>query len=268
MLINSKKLNGFSVHAEDGELGTVRELYFDDDTWTVRYLVVETGGWLGGRSVLISPISVLNADWQARELNVALTKNQVESSPDVDTHKPFSRQHESAYLGYYGYPTYWGGPLMWGPSSYPSGLLLAEPLLTDPAAVAADAVSKVSSDSHLRSSDAVEGYHIAAADGEIGHVDAFLVDDETWAIRYVEVATRNWWPGKKVLISPAWIERVSWLESDVRVGLTREAIRSAPEYLEAAPVSREYEYQLYLHYGRPPYWVGESAEKFASRSGS
>ncbi len=262
MLINSKQLKGFSVRAEDGELGTVEELYFDDDTWGVRYLIVETGGWLNGRSVLISPISVLNADWQARQLNVALTTKQVESSPNIDTHKPISRQHESAYLGYYGYPTYWGGPLMWGPESYPTQLLVA-----DAAEVAADAVS-ASSDSHLRSGNAVTGYRIAATDGEIGHVDAFLVDDETWAIRYVEVATRDWWPGKKVLISPAWIERVSWLGSDVRVGLTREAIGSAPEYRDAAPVSREYEYQLYLHYGRPLYWVREYADKSASHSGS
>jgi hypothetical protein len=262
MLINSKELKGLSVRAEDGELGTIQEFYFDDNTWVVRYLIVGTGGWLGGRSVLISPISVLNSDWQARQINVALTKKQVESSPNIDMHKPISRQNESAYLGYYGYPTYWGGPLMWGPASYPTQLLMA-----DPAEVAADAVS-VSSDSHLRSSDVVTGYHIAAADGGIGHVDAFLVDDESWAIRYVEVATRDWWPGKKVLISPAWIERVSWLESDVRVGLTREAIRSAPEYLDTAPVSREYEYQLYIHYGQPPYWVREAAHKSASRSGS
>jgi len=262
MLINSKELDGFSVHAKDGELGTVEELYFDDDSWGVRYLIVETGGWLGGRCVLISPLSVLNTDWDGRRLKVALTKKQVESSPKIDTHKPISRQHESAYLGYYGYPTYWGGPLMWGPESYPTGLLM-----TDPAKLVADAVSKNPSDSHLRSSDEVRGYRIAAADGEIGHVDAFLVDSETWAIRYVEVATRSWWPGKKVLISPAWIEHVSWLESDVRVGLTQEAIRSAPEYLEAIPVSREYEYELYLHYGRPPYWVRESTHKSASLSG-
>jgi hypothetical protein len=262
MLINSKQLKGLSVRAEDGELGTVEELYFDDDTWGVRYLVVETGGWLGGRSVLISPISVLTADWQARQLNVALTVKQVESSPNIDTHKPISRQNEAACLGYYGYPTYWGGPLMWGPESYPAQLLMAAP-----AEAAADAVP-ASSDSHLRSSEAVTGYGIAAADGEIGHVDAFLVDDETWAIRYVEVATRDWWPGKKVLISPAWIERVSWLESEVQVGLTRETIGGAPEYLDAVPVSREYEYQLYMHYGRPPYWVRESAHKSASHSGS
>lgn len=141
MLINSKQLKGFSVRAEDGELGSVEQLYFDDDTWGVRYLILETGGWLGGRSVLISPISILNADWQARQINVAMTTKQVESSPNVDTHQPISRQHESAYLGYYGYPTYWGGPLMWGSASYPTGLLLNDPAKAGPEA---------SADSHLR----------------------------------------------------------------------------------------------------------------------
>jgi hypothetical protein len=262
MLINSKQLRGFSIRAEDGELGNIEELYFDDETWGVRYLVVRAGGWLGGRPVLISPMSVLNADWQGRQLNVALTKKQIQNSPDIDTHKPVSRQHESAYLGYYGYPTYWGGPLMWGPAAYPTGLLMQDPAATP------DALSRGSADSHLRSSEAVTGYHIGATDGEIGHVAAFLVDDESWAIRYVEVATRDWWPGKKVLISPAWIERVSWTESNVSVGLTREAIRNAAEYSDDVPISREYEYQLYLHYGRPPYWVRESAHSAASRSGA
>jgi hypothetical protein len=73
-------------------------------------------------------------------------------------------------------------------------------------------------DSHLRSTKAVTGYHIEALDGELGHVDGFIVDDESWAIRYMEVATRNWWPGKKVLVSPAWIDRMSWEDSKVYVG--------------------------------------------------
>ena len=125
----------------------------------------------------------------------------------------------------------------------------------------ADSVWSESTDSHLRSSEAVTGYHIEAADGEIGHVDGFLVDDEAWAIRYIEVATRNWWPGKKVLVSPAWIERVSWTASKVYVGLTREAIKNAPEYAESMPITREYENRLYFHYGRPPYWLQEAEHK-------
>ena len=122
MLTNATHLKGLVIRATDGELGTVDQFYFDDETWAIRYLTVETGGWLGGRRVLISPISVVHTDWQAKRLDVALTKKQVENSPDIDTHQPVSRQHEAAYLGYYGYPYYWGGPYLWGPAFYPAGL--------------------------------------------------------------------------------------------------------------------------------------------------
>ena len=122
MLRNTTQLKGLVIRATDGELGTVDQLYFDDETWAIRYLTVETGGWLGGRQVLISPISVIHADWQAKRLDVALTKKQVENSPDIATHQPVSRQHEVAYFGYYGYPYYWGGPYLWGPAFYPAGL--------------------------------------------------------------------------------------------------------------------------------------------------
>jgi hypothetical protein len=122
MLTNATHLKGLVIRATDGELGTVDQFYFDDETWAIRYLTVETGGWLGGRRVLISPFSVVHTDWQAKRLDVALTKKQVENSPDIDTHQPVSRQHEAAYLGYYGYPYYWGGPYLWGPAFYPAGL--------------------------------------------------------------------------------------------------------------------------------------------------
>jgi hypothetical protein len=261
MLTNARQLKGLVIRVTDGDLGTVDQFFFDDETWAIRYLTVETGGWLGGRQVLISPISVVHTDWQAKRLDVALTKRQVEKSPDIDTHQPVSRQHEAAYLGYYGYPSYWGGPYLWGPAFYPAGLAS----LTTPSAEAmAERIGRESADSHLRSTEAVTGYTIDAPDGDIGHVDGFLVDDEAWAIRYIEVATRNWWPGKKVLVSPAWIEQVSWMESKVSVGLSREAIKDAPEYLESMPITREYENQLYVHYGRPPYWLHDAEHKSSS----
>jgi hypothetical protein len=194
----------------------------------------------------------------AGRLDVALTKKQVEHSPGIDTHKPVSRQHEAAYLGYYGYPYYWGGPYLWGPAAYPGGLAPAPRAATE---AMAKRIERESPDSHLRSSVAVTGYSIEAVDGEIGHVDGFVVDDEAWAIRYVEVATRNWWPGKKVLVSPGWVERVNWTDSKVYVALTREAIQGAPEYVESAAITREYENRLYSHYGRPPYWLPETAHK-------
>jgi len=258
MLTNATQLKGFVIRATDGELGTVHEFYFDDETWAIRYLTVETGGWLGGRQVLISPISITHTDWNARRLDVALTKKQVEHSPDINTHEPVSRQHETAYLGYYGYPNYWDGPYLWGPAFYPAGLAVPATAFTE---ALADRVRRESADSHLRSTEAVTGYYIEAADGEIGHVDGFVVDDEAWAIRYIEVATRNWWPGKKVLISPAWIERVSWTNSKVYVGLSREAIQNGPEYVESAPITREYENRLYFHYGRPPYWLHDAEHR-------
>jgi hypothetical protein len=255
MLAKTTLIKGFAIHATDGELGTVDDFYFDDDTWAIRYLTVETGGWLGGRQVLISPISVADTDWQASRLNVALTKKQVENSPDINTHQPVSRQHEAAYLGYYGYPNYWEGPYLWGPALYPAGLAVPP---TRSTVAMAEAIRRESPDSHLRSAAAVTGYDIDATDGEIGHVKGFVMDDQAWAIRYIEVATRNWWPGKKVLVSPSWIERVSWAASKVYVGLTREAIQGAPEYLESAPITRTYEDSLYFHYGRPPYWLREA----------
>ena len=259
MFTNSKDLKGLVIRGTDGELGTVDQLYFDDQTWAIRYLTVETGGWLGGRQVLISPMSIIGADWQSKRLDVALTKNQVENAPNIDTHKPVSRQHEAAYLSYYGYPYYWEGPYLWGSAYYPSGL--ANPAFT---AANADKIRMESADSHLRSTEFVTGYHIEAKDGEIGHVDRFIIDEEAWAIRYLEVATQNWWPGKKVLLSPAWVERVSWEESKVFVGVTRKAIQSCEEYIDGTPITREYENRVYFHYGRPPYWLNEGARSKAS----
>jgi len=147
---------------------------------------------------------------------------------------------------------------MWGPAFYPAGLASLETASTE---TLTDRSGKESTDSHLRSTEAVTGYDIEAADGEIGHVNGFVVDDEAWAIRYIEVATRNWWPGNKVLVSPAWVERVSWTDSKVYVGLSREAIKNAPEYADSTPITREYENRLHLHYGRPPYWLREAEHR-------
>jgi hypothetical protein len=255
MFTTEANLKGLSIHATDGEMGTLENCYFDDEAWTIRYLAVNTGGWLGGRDVLISPFSVRNIDWQSSHLNIALTKKQIENSPGIDTHRPVSREHEAEFLGYYGYPPYWNGPYLWGPALYPAGFE------TPDAAYAQAATKRIRSespDSHLRSTGAVSGYSIEAADGEIGHVDGFIVDDRSWAIRYIEAATRNWWPGKKVLIAPDWIERVSWVDAQVRVALSREAIQSAPEYIEPALITRDFEDRLHRHYGRPPYWLRES----------
>lgn len=254
MLTSNKNIKGLVIRATDGEIGTVDELYFDDELWAIRYLTVNTGNWLNGRNVLISPHSILQTDWPTGRIDVSLTRKQIENAPDIDTHRPVSRQHEADYYGYYGYPYYWEGPYMWGPSYSPFGMV---PMTASQSKIA-EQIRKESADSHLRSTQAVTGYHIDAKDGDIGHVERFIIDDEFWAIRYLEVATKNWWPGKRVLLSPAWVERVSWEESKVFVAVTREAIQTCPEYVNSLPITREYENKLYFHYGRPPYWIEEA----------
>jgi hypothetical protein len=254
MLYAIGDLKGYSIRATDGEIGQVEDFYFDDQHWTVRYLVVDTGGWLLGRKVLVSPISIGRAARDQQSLAVNLTKKQIEDSPSIDTDKPVSRQYETAYYDYYHYPSYWGGPYLWGPTAFP-GEVIAPP----PSDLAMEAAAKrqplaESSDPHLRSAREVSDYYIEATDGEIGHVEDFLVDDENWAIRYMLIDTKNWWPGKKVVVSPDWIERVSWADSRVYVNESRDNIQHAPEFESNEALTREFEARLHHHYNRAPYW--------------
>ncbi len=174
MLRKAKTLKGYTLDSLDGEIGKAKEFYFDDQHWTVRYLVAETGNWLMGRKVLLSPYALVAVIKEEKKITVNLTKKQIEDSPSLDSDKPVSRQFEEAYYGYYGWPMYWDGDFMWG--SYPNIVRDREELMKA-------AQNKKAWDPHLRSTHAVGGYHIQATDGEIGHVEDFVIDDETWAIR-------------------------------------------------------------------------------------
>jgi hypothetical protein len=264
MLRSVKDLGEYAIRATDGDIGHVRDFFFDDMSWVIRYLVVDTGGWLASRKVLITPLSIGHANWSEKVLPVAISKAQVRASPDIDTEKPVSRQHEMQYLGYYGYPYYWGGGGLWGMNDYPSLMLTGNGGYATPESVAAReeeltfertrAQRHRDEDPHLRSARAVMTYHVHARDGDIGHVDGLLVDEQTWAIRYLVVNTSNWWLGHQVLVAPQWIRSVSWLEAAVNVEMTREAIRAAPVYANAQDLDRQREMQTYAHYGRLGYW--------------
>ena len=268
MLRSLNDLENYAIGATDGSIGHVKDFYFDDDSWVIRYLVVDTGSWLSSRKVLISPVAIRHPDWAARLLPVSLSKAQVKSSPDIDTDKPVSRQHEIDYLGYYGYMPYWGGAGMWGEGLYPYTL---QPDFRDFAAQRTEPDGELSAyvraqqyrhrhdDPHLRSCKAVAGYHVHATDGEIGHVEGLLVDEETWAIRYMIVNTSNWWLGHKVLIAPQWITDVSWAQASVSVDLTRLAVKDSPVYDPSAELDREREIALYDYYGRDNYWSNRRA---------
>jgi hypothetical protein len=256
VLRSAKNLRGFTISATDGDIGHVEELYFDDAQWTVRYFVVDTGGWLRGRRVLVSPVSVQRPEWERRRLPVALTTTQVEASPPVDTHRPISRQFEIAFSQYYGIPSYWSAPYMGGvpgPVWPPTGSRrMADELQ-------ARLEQQDAEDQHLRSADDIRGYQLKATDGTLGHVEDLLVEDLTWRIRYIAIDTRNWWPGKRVLVAPEWIQEVSWPQAAVVVSLAVDTIRSAPEYDPTRPIDRAYEHALYAHYGRPGYWEERAA---------
>ncbi len=252
MLIKTEALKGYALHCLDGDIGKAKQFYFDDQHWTVRYLVADTGHWLTGRQVLLSPYALAAVKKDEKHIVVNLTQKQIEDSPALDSDKPVSLQFEEAYYGYYGWPMYWGGSDMWG--SYPY-------IVRDREAWTSLVQKQKAWDPHLRSTHEVRGYHIQATDGELGHVSDFIVDDETWAIRYLVIDTLNWWPGKKVLASPQWIERVSWDDSKVFVTLTRDEIKRSPEYTDWSLLTREFEDSLHQHYNRKGYWnEGNGAE--------
>ena len=249
MLRSLKDLEQYAVSATDGDIGHVANFLLDDERWIVRYLVAETGGFFSGRRVLITPISFRQVDWTTRSFHLALTRDKVKNSPSVDVDKPVSRQQELDLFGYYEYPYYWGYAGLWGMGAYPNLLAAGGrnqvPAKPEPAE---------SGDVHLRSAKEIRGYHIEGADAAIGHVDDFIIDDETWAVRYLVVDTRNWWLDKKVLVAPHWTNRISWAEKKVFVDLSRQAIKNSPEWNATAPINREYEARLYDYYGRPVYW--------------
>ena len=264
MLRTIKNLEGYTIQATDGNIGHVSDVYFDDKTWCVRYLVVDTGTWLSSRKVLISPISIGTANWADKLLPVSITKVQVENSPDINTQKPVSRQQEIQLLEYYGYPYYWGGYGMWGGGMYPNMMLTGYDGLVSTAHDEDPEVTKASKaeqhqddDIHLRSCQAIIDYHIHATDGDIGHIEDLLIDEDTWAIRYMIVNTSNWWLGHQVVIPPHWIQDVSWPDGKASVNLTRQAVKDAPPYNQAMQVDRKAEMFIYNHYGRPGYWMDD-----------
>ena len=272
MLRNTKELDEYAIEATDGPLGHIKDFYFDDDAWVVRYLVVETGSWLDSRKLLISPIAIQDPNWPQRTLPVSMTKQQVKDSPAIDTDRPVSRLNEEQYADYYDYPYYWAGSGLWGDGMYPYPLFPGYDGETgfgasrvareqgEEAYLQAEQIRERSHDPRLRSCRAVTGYKLHATDGDIGTVAGYLVDDETWAIGYLIVETGHWWAGHQVLIAPQWISGIDWSAESVSVELSLAEVKRAPAYDPDMPWSRLLDTSLYQHYGRTGYWSGSSAQ--------
>ncbi len=254
MLWSMNDPNVFDVLAIDGEVGNVEEFYFDDEQWVVRYIVLNTGNWLSGRQVLISPYSVIRVDAENRKLHLGLTKERIEKSPGIDTLAPITRQMEKAHNAYYGNPNYWGGPFLWGAGEYPDLTTQRLALTTAPAAkVDKNFVSL--EESHLRGTGDVSTFRIAATDGEIGHVTDFIIEDSSWVIRYLVINTRNWLPGKIVLVSTQQISTIDWVRGKVHIALSREEVKQSVRFDASMLISREYDSQLHQQSDRSGYWL-------------
>lgn len=247
MLRSVKNMVGYQLSARDGKIGSSKDYLFDENQWTVRYLVADTGSWLPGRKVLVSPISLKITDWTSKAIPVDLTKQQIEDSPPLDSDAPVSRQFEIEWYSHFSWPFYWQGGATWGTVPVPTQ---AVPVSHE----AIDTCLEAAKECHLRSAGEVVDYAIDAVDGKIGKVDDFLFDDQDWRIRYLVVDTGNWLPGKKVVLSPEWIKEISWPQSTVFVSITQEEVENSPEYEPTSPIDRAFEERLYKFYRRPIYW--------------
>jgi sporulation protein YlmC with PRC-barrel domain len=257
MLRNASAINGYAIAASDGKIGTVSDFLFDDTSWLVRWLVVDTGNWLSGRKVLLPPSVLGHLDTEGEKFSVKLTMQQVKDSPEIDTDRPVSRQMETNVYDYYGWSPYWGSGSIIGGYGYiggggigMGGTMVAPPSLQSRRREehAADA-RRSHDDPRLRSIEAVTGYHIHARDGEIGHVEDFLIEDADWSIHYLVVDTKNWWPAKKVLISPWSATEINWTDKLVNLDVDRQRVKDSPDYDASMTVDRAYDEKFLTYYG-------------------
>ncbi|MGK0189797.1 MAG: hypothetical protein ACI9R3_005615 [Verrucomicrobiales bacterium] len=256
MLRSIKEMIGYAIDGAEENIGKVKDFLFDDERWGIRYLVADTGGWLSANKVLVSPRHIAEPETgaYAKSLQIDLTKKLLESAPPLEANAPVSRRYEAEFAEYHGHAPYWGGAEFWGAGAYPDGAAGVIPPNPEEVERHAEAVQTIEQNCHIRSAEEIIGYDIAATDGEIGHVEDFIADTHQWRLRYLVIDTRNWLPGRKVLIDIDWLNGIDWSVRKASVGLTMEQIKDAPEFRADEPVNRDYEQQLYDFYGRPYYW--------------
>ena len=253
MLRNATAIKGYAIAASDGHLGTVSDFLFDDVTWLVRWLVVDTGTWLSGRKVLLPAFALGHLDPARNEFSIRLTKQEVKDSPNIDTKRPVSRQMEANVYDYYGWSPYWTSGFYMGGYAYgfDYGGSTTGPIPVRESTLREENIAasrRSDDDPHLRSIEEVVGYHIHADDGQIGHVEDFLMEEGDWSIHYLVVDTKNWWPGKKVLVSPRSVTEIDWNDRLVNINVNRQRVKDSPAYDRATTVDRTYEQKYHNYY--------------------
>jgi len=227
MLRSIGQLYGKTLGSSDGVIGHVKDFYFNDQQWAVRYVIADTGSWIPGRLVLISPYAFGTVHQEGDCLSVNLTRQQIENSPPIESRKPVSRQYEEEYFRYYGWPSYWDGAGLWGAGGFP---MTPAPYVLPNMEASLGSQPQNGEDPHLLSTQSMSGYHIQTTEGSIGHVTDFMMDDQSWEIRHLVVETGHWFSGKEIVISLRHIDHISYEESKVFVNETKAAIQEAPEY--------------------------------------
>jgi hypothetical protein len=250
MLWNASAISQYTIEAIDGPVGTVSDFLFDDSSWSVRWLVVDTGKWLTGRKVILPTAVLGHPDPTTGTFSVRLTLQQVEDSPEIDPERPASRRAETRVYEHYRWNPYWGG-------GYMSGYIGSYGMTPFPVSGSNDqkfeiaAAERNINSSTLCSVEVVTGYHIEARDGDLGHIEDFLVEDGDWSIHFLVVDTRNWWVGKRVLISPKSVLDIDWQERMVTLDVDRQKVKDSPAYDPSTTVDKAFEQQFHRHYGLP-----------------
>ncbi len=247
-----KKIIGTKLFSKEGTIGKVKDCLFDDNIWVLRYLVADTGTWLPGRKVLISQLHLESpgVGLLSKQFPVNLTKRQIEESPDLDINAPVSRQYEQAYANYHKTSVYWDTALMpVFPAPSVTGVSSQSSKLDENAERKHREQLERIKYSNLRSSDEILGYSIQASDGEFGHVEDFILEDNTWKFRYLVIDSKNWLPGKKFLIDVDWVEAFDWEQQSASVGISRSTIENAPVFDPHEPINKDDLENLYDYYG-------------------
>ena len=237
-----KSLTGFKMNATDGEMGEVKELYFDDENWAVRYLIVETGNWFSNKKVLISPQALLTPDWSNKNFPINLTKDQIKNSPDIDTARPVSHRQQIEMYGHYAWERYGGSGFYAGGSAAVMNLppVIDEEIIkeNDPDRNHDD------DDPHLRSTEKVSGYFIHATDGDIGHINDFMIESDTWKITNIIIDTHNWIGGKKILIPVRHVKEIQWDNFKIIVDVSKEYLNDCDVFTDGSFVFPENMFEL------------------------
>lgn len=241
MKLSLRSFTGFSLGASDGEIGSIKEVYFDDATWTVRYLIVKTGNWLSERVILISPQALTKLDYTQRTFHTNLSMKQVKDSPDIDTDKPVYRQEEAKLYDYFPWQPYWGFGVAGAGVLIPSVHALREN---------ENRMDEPTQNSHLRSSKKVTGYHIHATDGELGHIEDFIINVDNWTIEFMIIEAGTWLAKRKLMLSPDWIVDINWATSRAIVNVSVDTVKNSPEFDKSSPVNEVYEKNLRDYYGK------------------